>query len=212
MKRRSSRVELPILVLPRGARGALPSSPNPSIQNGLTIHASSEPGPRSAPRPDPKKRGEAAEAAFLARATHLGFSVLHPWGDSNRYDAAVDLGRMILRVQVKSAASLRKGGYTIRATGGDGHIYTVAEIDFIAGYIFPENIWYIIPVEAVQSRGMIEFRPHSRRQVKPIYERYREAWCLLDCPRKKRGRKDIPALCRSREVGVQCEVCPLKRS
>ena len=35
-------------------------------------------------KPTRKRRGEAAEAAFLARATHLGFSVCLPWGDSER--------------------------------------------------------------------------------------------------------------------------------
>jgi hypothetical protein len=136
---------------------------------------------------------------------------LHPWGDSNRYDAVVDLGRKMLRVQVKSAGSFNSG-YVIKTTGANGHVYTAEELDFMAGYVVPENIWYIIPVEAVGSRGTIKFRPHSRRRVKPIFERYREAWCLLDCPRKKRGWKDIPVLCRSREVGIQCDVCPLKNS
>ena len=47
----------------------------------ITIHAVAA--------PTRKRRGEAAEAAFLARATALGFSVCIPWGDSNRYDSSV---------------------------------------------------------------------------------------------------------------------------
>ncbi len=58
---------------------------------------------QAAAEPTRKRRGEAAEAAFLARATHLGFSVCIPWGDSNRYDSVVELDRGFLRVQVKSA-------------------------------------------------------------------------------------------------------------
>ena len=177
----------------------------------VTLYASGEPAAHSTARATGKKRGEAAEAAFLARATYLGFSVLHPWGESNHYDAAVDLGRKMLRVQVKSLAVFHDG-YTIKATGANGHVYTAEEIDFLVGYIVPEDIWYVIPVDAVGSQGTIKFRPHSRRRVRPIYERYREAWCLLGCPRKKRGWKDIPVVCRSREVGVQCEVCPVKGS
>ena len=39
-----------------------------------------------------KARGEAAEAAFLAKAAGLGFGVARPWGDSERYDFIVDSG------------------------------------------------------------------------------------------------------------------------
>ena len=64
-----------------------------------------------------KRRGEAAEAAFLARATHLGFSVCLPWGDSERYDSVVDLGHGFLRVQVKSAARCAETRYRVKTTG-----------------------------------------------------------------------------------------------
>ena len=53
-------------------------SPTPPL---FTLQASVE--------PTRKRLGEAAEAAFLARATTLGFSVCIPWGDSNRYDSVV---------------------------------------------------------------------------------------------------------------------------
>ena len=54
---------------------------------------------QAATEPTRKRRGEAAEAAFLARATALGFSVCIPWGDSNRYDSVVELNHGLLRVQ-----------------------------------------------------------------------------------------------------------------
>ena len=73
---------------------------NDNSENHLTIHASAE--------PTRKRRGEAAEAAFLARATYLGFSVCIPWGDSDRYDSVVELDRGFLRVQVKSATLYRR--------------------------------------------------------------------------------------------------------
>lgn len=168
----------------------------------ITIHASGS--------PDGKRRGEAAEAAFLARATQFGFRVLLPWGESNPYDAALDFGRYWLRIQVKSASSLSDGGYTIKTTGCNGHVYTLDEVDFVAGYVIPENIWYIIPLEAIGGRSSIKFRPRSVREPKPIFERYREAWCLLVCSREARGEDDMPAICRGREVGVQCAVCPVR--
>jgi len=55
----------------------------------------------------PKQMGEAVEAAFLAKATMLGFPVLKPWGESRPYDFAVESGRRLWRVQVKCATSHR---------------------------------------------------------------------------------------------------------
>ena len=47
---------------------------------------------------------EAAEAAFLARASSLRFAVCKPWGDSERYDLVVDYGKGFWRVQVKATS------------------------------------------------------------------------------------------------------------
>jgi hypothetical protein len=212
MRRNSSDRDRPILVFPRKARIETPDAPTDSSNASsssasITIHASADPEASDRVRATGKRRGEAAEAAFLARATHLGFSVLLPWGESDPYDAAVDFGRRLLRVQVKSAAAYN-GSYTIKTTGANGRVYTLDDIDFVVGYVVPEGIWYVIPVEAVGNRATIKFRPHSRRLVKPMFERYRDAWCLLDCPREKRGRNDTPKTCRSEEVGVKCAVCP----
>jgi hypothetical protein len=77
----------------------------PNFENLITIHAVAT--------PTRKRRGEAAEAAFLARATHLGFTVLIPWGDSNRYDSVVELDRGFLRVQVKSATRYAETRYRV---------------------------------------------------------------------------------------------------
>ena len=219
MRPNSSDRDRPILVFPRKSKIEIPyapadssggpSSSASSSSASITIHAAAEPEDRDKKRASGKRRGEAAEAAFLARATHLGFGVLLPWGESDSYDAAVDSRRrrLLQRVQVKSAAAYN-GSYTIKTTGANGRVYTLDDIDFVVGYVVPEDIWYVIPVEALGKRATIKFRPHSRRLVKPMFERYREAWCLLDCPLEKRGRNDIPKTCRSEELGVQCAVCP----
>jgi hypothetical protein len=179
------------------------SCPERSESQPLTIHAVA-----SNTR---KRHGEAAEAAFLARATALKFSVLIPWGDSNPYDSAVDFGRGLLRVQIKSATRYAEGRYRVRTTGASGKVYTVDEIDFFVAYIVPEDIWYIMPVEALGPRKGIRFYPRTRRPLQVMSEKYREAWCLLACPRQARGWNDVPTICRSRELGVQCAVCPLRR-
>src|SRR5216684_8264623 len=47
-----------------------------------------------------KRRGEMAEAAFLHKASSLGFGVSKPWGDSEPYDLIVDSGSGLWRIQV----------------------------------------------------------------------------------------------------------------
>jgi hypothetical protein len=55
---------------------------------------------------------------------------------------------------------------------------------------------------------MLYFCPHSTGKAQ--YEKYREAGCLLARTRKVRGWKDIPGLCRCRDLPVRCAVCPRK--
>src|SRR5205823_10292871 len=63
-----------------------------------------------------KRCGERSEAAFLHKASELGFGVAKPWGDSERYDFILDNGRHLLRVQVKATDCLRARAYETRAT------------------------------------------------------------------------------------------------
>jgi len=183
-----------IVLIPNAAR------PLPPSQETITIEASAA--------PTRKRRGEAAEAAFLARATALGFTVLIPWGDSDRYDSVVELNHGLLRVQVKSATRYAETRYRVKTTGASGKVYTSKEIDFFVGYVVPENIWYIIPVQAIGHRKGIRFYPTTRRQSRAMFEKYREAWCLLDSCLSVRLRKSHPRRCRSKNLDHRCAVCP----
>jgi hypothetical protein len=176
------------------------SEPHPVPEETITLHAVIE--------PTRKSRGEAAEAAFLARATALGFSVCIPWGDSDRYDSVVELNHGLLRVQVKSATLYAENRYRVKTSGARGKVYTSKEIDFFVGYIVPENIWYIIPVQAIGQRTGIRFYPTTRRQSRAMFEKYREAWCLLDSCLAVRLRKSSPRRCRSKNLEVRCALCP----
>ena len=88
--------------------------------------------------PTRKRLGEAVEAAFLAKATMLGFSVLKPWGDSRPYDFAVESGRRLWRVQVKCATSHRGARCSARASGS-GELYTLDDLDFLAAYVIEKT-------------------------------------------------------------------------
>src|SRR5512140_3116204 len=95
----------------------------------------------------PKRRGEWVELQFMARASAHGLIVSKPWGDSARYDFGVEHRGRFLRVQVKSTTNSHKSGYLCACHGWNrDRPYTRKEIDFMAVFVIPEDVWYIIPV------------------------------------------------------------------
>jgi hypothetical protein len=146
-----------------------------------------------------KAHGEAAEAAFLAKAAGLGFGVAKPWGDSERYDFIVDSGHNFWRVQVKSTRSRVRSGYALRTSGQNNTLYDSTQIDFVVAYIVMEDVWYVIPVEAVGPRSTLHLYP--RGGGKSGLENYREAWCLMACPRTEDGPSQVL-------VERRCQRCP----
>jgi hypothetical protein len=126
-----------------------------------------------------KQRGEMAEAAFVAKATALGYAVAKPWGESSRYDLIVDCGRKLLRVQVKSAHRAGEhGGYTFHAHGNSYAAYGKDEIDLLVAYVVPEDAWYVFPVREFRKYKAMKLFPRSKRR-KSKFEKFREAWWLV---------------------------------
>ena len=129
-------------------------------------------------RNNQKRRGEIGEAAFLAKASSMGFGVAKPWGDSDRYDFIVDVLGRLLRVQIKSAHCVSNhptGGYNIRCCGHQRRSYTTDEIDLLVAYIVPEDIWYVFPPCAFQTMKSLRLFPHKKQKVSK-FNQYREAW------------------------------------
>jgi hypothetical protein len=121
-----------------------------------------------------------AEAAFLAKAARLKFSVACPWGDSDRYDFILDVGGRLLRVQVKSAHRAGEdGGYSFRAHGSSLAAYQADEIDVLVAYVVPEDVWYVFPVRELGGLRSLKLFPGSRKK-RSKFERYREAWWILE--------------------------------
>jgi hypothetical protein len=125
-----------------------------------------------------KEREEWAEVRFLSRATEQRFRVAKLWGESAPYDLMVERDGIAHRVQVKSTIRTPKSGaYPCHMPKGKRLVHMLEEIDFVAAYIIPLDLWYIIPAGVVAKRkGSIWLAPW-RRQNK--YERYLEAWHLL---------------------------------
>ena len=130
----------------------------------------------------PKRRGEWVELQFMARATGKGFTVSKPWGDSARYDFAVEYGGRFHRVQVKSTSRCRPGdpraymcSVVRRYADGKGKPYGKNEIDFFALFLIPEEVWYIVPA-ACATRHHLHLKPSATRNR---WFKYLEAWDLL---------------------------------
>jgi hypothetical protein len=154
-----------------------------------------------------KALGEAAEAAFLAKATSLGFGVAKSWGDSERYDFIVDSGKKLWRVQVKSTRRSDGSRYIVKTRGRE-KAYTPDEIDFIVAYIVPENLWYMIPISVAAFRGQMYVSPGGTRHFR--HEKYREAWCQMACPHDEISPTPL-LLKRQQDYPFdRCKLCNLK--
>lgn len=122
-----------------------------------------------------KARGEWAELRFMTRAGELGLRVTKPWGDNAPYDLAVEHRGHFLRVQVKCTQQKRWHSYRCHLDS-NGAPYTRAQIDFIAAYVIPANVWYILPIAVTAGHPDILLSPHRKSSK---HARYKEAWHLL---------------------------------
>jgi len=129
-----------------------------------------------------KRRGELSELAFVYKAASQGFHVAKPYGDSERYDFIVDNGSRLWRVQIKSTTTLLNGLYHVnshRRTNAGVIPYQLDEVDFLVAYIIPEDAWFILPIDIIQSRTSLLFAPDCHPRGPGLYGAYREAWHLL---------------------------------
>jgi hypothetical protein len=142
---------------------------------------------------DAKHRGEWAELNFMSRVTERGLNVSKPWGDSTRYDVAVECRGNFLRVQIKSTMARQDAGYVVAIKSSRCQYYTQDQVDFFAVYVIPEDVWYILPAPIITIlRGHFYLNPRRKHQK---YSRYKEAWHLLKTGRHAtRPRMQRPEL------------------
>jgi PD-(D/E)XK endonuclease len=131
-----------------------------------------------------KRKGEMAELIFVVKATSMGFAVCKPYGNGEAYDLVVEANGRLLRIQVKSAFTSQRWGYSVAVSRQGQHRHTVQytadEIDFVAAYVVPHDAWYIVPVGEIVSRAHIRLYPEGAKKRKGgLFEKYREAWDLL---------------------------------
>jgi hypothetical protein len=149
--------------------------------------------PAQEPFDSVKERGEWAEMRFMARAAEHGFHVSKPWGESARYDFAVEANGRFLRIQVKSTVCRSRNGYRcpIQPDKARSSRYNKEQVDFFAAYVIPADVWYILPADVVVGLAdSIQLSPHREEHR---YACYKEAWHLLDEAVAKKDDSATPA-------------------
>ena len=151
---------------------------------------------------DKKERGEWAESVFIARAKEQGLPVSKPQGDSTSFDCVVGRPGKFAAVQVKSTiAKLESGKGYICSTCSSHKIYRAGAFDFLAAYVIPEDVWYIVPAKEIRGLKSISLCTESGEAK---YEKYREAWDLLreaTGVREEDQRENLPASRKTGETG-----------
>ena len=122
-----------------------------------------------------KRRGEWAELVFMMRAVDEGLQVSKPWGESVSYDFVVEQARRFVRVQVKSTTFQEGAGYSCSLKDSKGP-YRGNPFDFVAAYVIPEDVWYLVPAKKCRGQVSISLHPEMERAK---YSAYKEAWHLL---------------------------------
>ena len=123
-----------------------------------------------------KQRGNVTEIECMLAFLKMGYNVLTPYGDCERYDFVVDIQGNLYKVQVKSAndAHLNEGYIefkTANKTTRNGtfvrHAYTKNEIDYFM--TFYNGQAYLIPVEECSTtEKRLRFVPPKNGQIKGI--------------------------------------------
>lgn len=112
----------------------------------------------------PGALGRATEARFLVDALERGLQVSLPFAEAAGYDAVVDSGGRLLRVQVKGARPGKSGRYWVNL---NKHRRRHRGYDVVAVWLVRDGRWLFIPARAVRHRvsmlGVTANGKHSGR-------------------------------------------------
>jgi hypothetical protein len=121
-----------------------------------------------------KHIGNIAELETMLAFIKLGYNVLTPYGDCERYDFVVDNKGVFIRVQCKTAKSVDNDSafrFNCRSTHKSGgkiihHKYTKEEIDYFVTYF--NGKCYLIPVEECGAEKNLRILPPKNEQAQRI--------------------------------------------
>ena len=115
-----------------------------------------------------KQIGNVTEVSVMLEFLKLGYNILTPYGDCERYDFVVDINGKFYRIQVKTSkeeeGKISFNTASTHYTNGKciHDSYTKKEIDYFA--TFYKNKCYLIPVEECggrRSRNTVPYRAYA---------------------------------------------------
>jgi hypothetical protein len=122
-----------------------------------------------------KLKGDIAEAVFTAECLKRGWVVSKPFGDNCRYDAILDRGKGLERIQVKSSTFSEKRGvieaatrriYNNQTKGQICNSYSKDEIDAFVIYSPELNKLFYLPIEEQENKKYVNLRVTSNEKTK----------------------------------------------
>lgn len=135
-----------------------------------------------------KEKGDIAEQAAILHSLKRGWGVSKPLGDRLRYDLVLDIGGVLVKVQVKCAwydKSRQNWVTDNRRTKTNRRImvrdyYDADDFDFAMVYIPDLDLFYVFPVQVfIGYASEIHMVEADKRQRKPESANYRDAWELI---------------------------------
>ena len=118
-----------------------------------------------------KVKGDIAELAIAKRLIELGYNVLFPYGENQRYDVVAEKGSRFIRVQVKYCTP-KNGVLEINCRSSNNWSvlhYTAKEIDILAAYNPINGETYFIPSSEINySSFKVRTVPTKNNQILKI--------------------------------------------
>lgn len=120
-----------------------------------------------------KDIGEKSEGLILAKFLTLGWVVLMPFGDNQRYDFVIDRGCGFERIQVKTAR-LINGAIEFRTCSSQNHrgrgtFNYKGQCDYFAAYCTDNKKMYMIKVNDCGDTGVkLRIEPPKNNQKEKI--------------------------------------------
>ena len=120
--------------------------------------------------------------------------VSKPWGDSAPYDFMIEHNGRVLRVQVKSTMRIVRGCYRCHVPYNRGQGSPQRLMDFVAAYVIPEDLWYILPARvATCLQGHISLSHTAPPQVRTLSGSLAPPARTLAVPIRPGIRRDLQA-------------------
>lgn len=121
-----------------------------------------------------KQKGNITELECMLAFMKLGYNVLTPYGDCERYDFVVNIDNKFYKIQSKTSSSDDDGAsfkFSCRSCNRkDGvivhHTYTKEEIDYFVTTF--NGIVYLIPVEECSADKKLRLQPTKNGQVRGV--------------------------------------------